>query len=99
MKKFMSGLAVEFLKLHRENALQLVPVARRRTSDGVDCEPWTQVDSLCLDFDPMNVAACVFELSGLPTSLVYQGADDVPRGRYLPEIAGILQAGISQLRS
>jgi hypothetical protein len=44
MKNFMLGPAAEFLKLHGENALQLVAVARRRTSVGVDCEPRTQLD-------------------------------------------------------
>jgi hypothetical protein len=37
LKNFMFGLAAELLKLHGENALQLVAVARRRTSVGVDC--------------------------------------------------------------
>jgi hypothetical protein len=46
----------------------------------------------------MNVTACVFELAGLPISLVYQGTDDVPRGCYLSEIAGILSAEISPLK-
>jgi hypothetical protein len=41
MKNFMSGLAAESLKLHGENPLQLVAVARRRTFVGVDCEPRT----------------------------------------------------------
>jgi hypothetical protein len=94
-KNFMSGLAAEFLKLNGENALQFVALARRRTSVGVDCKPRMQVDPLCLDLHPMNVAACVFELAGLPISLVYQGADDVPGDRYLSEIAGILHAGMS----
>jgi hypothetical protein len=44
----------------------------------------------------MNVAACVFELAGLPISLVYQSADDVPRDRHLSEIAGFLHARISR---
>jgi hypothetical protein len=44
-----------------------------------------QVDPSCLDPGAMNVAARVFELAGLPTSLVCQGADDVPRDRYLSE--------------
>jgi hypothetical protein len=98
MENFMSGLAAEFLKLHEENALQFVAVARRRTSVGVDCKPQTQIDPSCLDLDPMNVAACVFKLGGLPISLVYQGADDVPRDRYLSEIARILSAGMSPLK-
>jgi hypothetical protein len=98
MKNFMSGLASEFLKLHGENALQLVAVARQRMSVGVDCEPRTQADRSCLDPDSMNVVACVFELAGLRISLVYQGADDGPRDRCLSEIAGILHAGINPLK-
>jgi hypothetical protein len=95
MKTFMSGLVAEFLKVHGENALELVAVARGRASVGVDCEPWTQVDPSRLDLDPMNVATCVFELAGLPISLIYQDADDVLRDRYLSEISGILHAGTS----
>jgi hypothetical protein len=98
MKNFMSGLAAEFLKLHGENALPFIVVTRRRTSVGVDCEPRVQVDPLCFDLAPMNVAACVFELAGLPISLVYQGGDGTPSDRSLSEIAGILHAGISPLK-
>jgi hypothetical protein len=98
MKTFMSELAAELLKLHGENTLQPVAAAGRRTSVGMDCEPRTQIDPSCLDLDPMNVTACVFELAGLPISLVYQGADDVPRDRYLSEVAGMLHAGMSPLK-
>jgi hypothetical protein len=92
MKNFMSGLVDEFLKLYGENDLQLVAVARWEKPVGVDCEPRTQLDSSCLDLDPMNVTACFFELAGLPISLVYQGANDAPIDRSLSEIAGILHA-------
>jgi hypothetical protein len=47
----------------------------------------------------MNMAAWVFELAGFPMSLVYQRTDNVPRGRYLSEIAGILHSGINLLKS
>jgi hypothetical protein len=97
-KTFMSRLAAEFLKLHGGNGLQLVTVARERTLVGGNSEPRTQVNPLPLDFGSMNVEACFFELAGLPISLVYQSVDDVPRDRYLSEIAESLQIGIRPLK-
>jgi hypothetical protein len=73
-------------------------VERRRTSVGGDREPRTQVDPSCLDLDPMNVTACLFELAGLPISPVCRGPDDIPRDRYLSEITEILHAWIRPLK-
>jgi hypothetical protein len=92
MENFMPELVAEFLKLHGDNTLQFVAVARRRTLVGVDCDLRTQVNLSCLDLDPMNVVAYVFKLAWLPLNFVYQGADGIPTDCYHSEIARILHA-------
>jgi hypothetical protein len=93
MRNFISGLATEFLKLQGGNVLHLVAVAKRRTSVGVDCDPWTQSNPSCFSLDPMEIAARVFELADLPIDIVYQSTDGIGIDAYLSEIAGCLREG------
>jgi hypothetical protein len=44
MKRFVSGLAEEFLKLQSRHFLELIALPKRKTSIRVDCEPWSQSD-------------------------------------------------------
>jgi hypothetical protein len=44
MKRFVSGLVEEFLKLQSSHFLELIAVPKKKTSIGIDCEPWSQLD-------------------------------------------------------
>jgi hypothetical protein len=83
------------LKLQEGNVLYLVAVAKRRTSVGVDCDPWGQSAPFFFSLEFMDIAARVFELADLPIDIIYQSIDNVGMYGYLLEIAGRLYEGIS----
>jgi hypothetical protein len=98
MRYFITGLAAEFWKLQGGNVLHLVAVARRRTSVGVDCDPWGQSAPSFFSLEPMDITARVFELTDLPIDIVCQSINDVGMNGCLLEIAGCLYEGISPIK-
>jgi hypothetical protein len=77
VKNFISGLAAKFLKLQAGNVLHLVAVPRRRTSVGVDCDPWGQSVPSFFFVEPMDIATRGFELADLLVDIVYQSIDNI----------------------
>jgi hypothetical protein len=72
MKRFLSGIAAEFVKSEVDHLLEIVKVKKRRTIVGLDCEPWSLSAPSTFTIDPMSIAAKVLELAGLPIQAIYR---------------------------